>query len=184
MAASKKFKNLSKIKLVCLDVDGVLTDGGIIIGNNKTELKQYDVKDGTGIALGRHAGLQFAVISGRFSKAIAFRAKELKIQHVYQGALNKLGPYAELKEKLNLKDEEICFIGDEIIDIPVLRRCGFGAAPADSASEAKKASHYICKNGGGRGCVREVIDMVLKARGLWDTAVKRYLNDEKEAEGI
>ena len=184
MAAAVKNKKLSKIKLVCLDVDGVLTNGGIIIGSNNTEFKQYNVKDGTGISLGRHAGLQFAIISGRHSEAIEIRAKELKIPHVYQGALNKLSPYQDIKKKLKLDDAEVCFIGDEIIDIPVMRRCGFAAAPADSADEAKKEADYVCKKNGGHGCVREVIDMVLKARGLWDAAVKGYLNDEDEAEGI
>lgn len=170
---------LKRIKMIVLDVDGVLTDGGIIIGSDGTEYKSFNVKDGSGISLGRHAGIRFAIISGRFSPVIGLRAKELKIEEVYQDAMVKAESYDELKAKFGYKDREICFIGDEIIDIPVFRKCGFSAAPADAVNEAKKAADYICKKKGGRGCVREVIDMVLKTQGKWSRAVNRYLGNEK-----
>lgn len=170
---------LKRIKLIVLDVDGVLTDGGIIIGSDGTEYKAFSVKDGSGISLARHAGIKFAIISGRYSKVIDLRAKELKIDEVYQDVMVKAEAYEDLKKKFGLADAEICFIGDEIIDIPVFKKCGFSAAPADAVEEAGRAADYICKKKGGRGCVREVTDMILKAQGKWDGAVDRYLSHEK-----
>jgi 3-deoxy-D-manno-octulosonate 8-phosphate phosphatase (KDO 8-P phosphatase) len=178
MAGSNAAK-LKKIKFVMLDVDGVLTDGGIIIGSDSTEYKQFDVKDGTGMALGRYAGLRFGIMSGRYSRVIELRAKELKCEKVYQHVLVKLEAYEQFKKDFSLSDEEICFVGDEIIDVPVMEKCGFSAAPHDSVAEAKKAADYVCAAGGGRGAVREVIELILKARGLWQKAVDRYLRHEK-----
>lgn len=177
--ASGLSAKLKKIKFFVLDVDGVLTDGGIIIGSDGTEYKKFDVKDGSGIALARHVGMKFAILSGRFSKVIDLRAAELKIDAVFQNVLVKMEAYNELKERFCLKDEEICFVGDEIIDIPVMEKCGFSSAPADAVAEAKKAADHICKSKGGRGCVRETIEMVLKAQGLWKKAIARYLRYEK-----
>jgi 3-deoxy-D-manno-octulosonate 8-phosphate phosphatase (KDO 8-P phosphatase) len=137
------------------------------------------VKDGSGMAMARHVGIKFAVISGRFSEVINIRAKELKVEHVYQDVIEKLNAYNDLKEKLCLKDGEICFVGDEIIDLPVFEKCGFSAAPADAVEEVKKAADYVCKKPGGRGCVREVLNMLLKEQGLWQKAVNRYLRYEK-----
>jgi 3-deoxy-D-manno-octulosonate 8-phosphate phosphatase (KDO 8-P phosphatase) len=176
---AKKFLQLKKIKLMVLDVDGVLTDGGIIIGSDGTEYKNFNVKDGSGISLARHVGIKFAIISGRFSRVITLRAKELKIEAVYQDIMVKAESYEKLKKKFGLKDEEICYVGDEIIDIPVFEKCGFSAAPADAVAEVKRAADFVCRKKGGRGCVREVIDMMLKEQGLWQTAVNRYLRHEK-----
>jgi 3-deoxy-D-manno-octulosonate 8-phosphate phosphatase (KDO 8-P phosphatase) len=170
---------LKKIKCVVLDVDGVLTDGRIIIGSDGTEYKNFSVKDGTAVALGRYAGLHFCIISGRYSKVIEYRAKELKFEAVYQHVHVKLEAYEKFRAQRSLKDEEICFMGDELIDIPVMKKCGFSAAPADSAAEAKKAADYVCSSGGGQGAVREVIEMILKAQGLWQKAADRYLRHEK-----
>ncbi|HDQ26741.1 MAG TPA: hypothetical protein ENN43_08375 [bacterium] len=168
-------ERFKKIKLIALDVDGVLTDGGIIIGSDGTEYKRFDVKDGTGISLGRHGGLKFAVISGRHCETIGLRAKELKIGEVYQGCMEKKRAYEELKKKYGLKDSQVCFIGDEIIDLPVMLSCGLAAAPKDAAAEVKKAAHFISSAEGGKGCVREIIEKVLKSSGLWEKAVARYL---------
>ncbi|MEI7542408.1 MAG: HAD hydrolase family protein [bacterium] len=170
---------LRKIKCFVLDVDGVLTDGGIIIGSNGTEYKKFDVKDGSGIALARHVGMKFAIISGRYSKVIQIRATELKIDAVYQNILVKIDAYNNIKDKFCLKDEEICFVGDEIIDIPVMEKCGFAFAPADAVLETRQTADYVCKSSGGHGCVRESIEMVLKSQGLWGKAIARYLRYEK-----
>ncbi|MFP4466486.1 MAG: KdsC family phosphatase [Candidatus Goldiibacteriota bacterium] len=171
--------NILKIKLFILDVDGVLTDGGIIIGSNGEEYKKFNVKDGGGISIARKAGFKFAIISGRYSKVIDVRAKELKIDMVYQGAARKTDAYEDIKKKTGLKDSEICFIGDEIIDIPAMQTCGFSSAPKDAVREAKETADYVCETGGGGGCVREVIEMVLKKQKLWTDAVKRYLGNEE-----
>lgn len=169
------FSNLKKIKLIIFDVDGVLTDGKIIIGSNKTEYKNFNVKDGTGVTLGHYSGIKFAIISGRYSKVISIRARELGIKYVYQNVMEKIKPYENLKRKLKLKDDEICFIGDEIIDIPIMEKCGFAAAPADCIQEIKKYVDYICKNKGGEGCAREIIDMIIKDQGLWKKTLSKYL---------
>jgi len=175
----KTAENINKIKLFILDVDGVLTDGGIIIGDSGREYKKFCVKDGGGIAVAGKAGFKFAIISGRRSEIIDVRAKELKIDAVYQGVHKKMEAYEEIKKSRGLKDSEICYAGDEIIDIPVMEKCGFAAAPADAVREAKAAADYICRAKGGSGCVREIVEKVLKKQGLWDKAVKRYIKDEK-----
>jgi len=168
----------SNIKLIVLDVDGVMTDGRIIIGSDNTEYKSFDVKDGTGVTLAHYAGIEFAIISGRFSKVIDARAKELKIKAIYQDVMVKAEAYEKVKKRFKLKDENICFIGDEIIDITVLEKCGFSACPSDAVPEVKRIVDYVCKKPGGKACVREVIEIVLKKRGLWKKAVKKYLRYE------
>ncbi len=168
-------KKLKKIKLIILDVDGVLTDGKIIIGSNNTEYKNFNVRDGTGVTLGHYAGLEFAIISGRYSEVISIRAKELGIKYVFQDVVEKIKPYKILKRKLQLKDHEICFIGDEIIDIPIMERCGFAAVPDDCVVEIKKYADYICRKKGGEGCAREIIELVIKAKGLWKPTLEKYL---------
>ncbi|MCX7698259.1 MAG: HAD hydrolase family protein [Candidatus Goldbacteria bacterium] len=168
-------KKLKKIKLVIFDVDGVLTDGKIVIGSDKTEYKNFNVRDGTGVTLGHYAGLIFAIISGRYSEVITIRAKELGIKYVYQNVIEKIKAYEHLKKRIGLKDEEICFLGDEVIDIPIMEKCGFSAAPSDCIKEIKPYADYICKNKGGEGCAREVIDLIIKARGLWKKTLSLYL---------
>jgi 3-deoxy-D-manno-octulosonate 8-phosphate phosphatase (KDO 8-P phosphatase) len=166
---------LKKIKFVILDVDGVLTDGKIIIGSDGTEYKNFSVRDGTAVTLGHYAGLKFAIISGRYSKVISIRAKEMNISYVYQNVKEKIKPYNDLKRKLKLNDEEICFIGDEIIDIPIMEKCGFSAVPFDGVKELKNHADYVCEKKGGEGCVREVIELIIRVRGLWKTTLAKYL---------
>lgn len=170
---------MKKIKLIALDVDGVLTDGGIVVSSDGSEVKRFDVKDGSGMALARHVGIKFAIISGRYSKVITLRSRELKVGYVYQDIIEKIKAYRDLKKKTGLNDADICFIGDEIIDLPVFNACGFSAAPADAVEEVREAADYVCKKPGGRGAVREVINMILKSQGLWRKAVNRYLRYEK-----
>ena len=131
--AGKLAAKLKKIKLFVLDVDGVMTDGSIILGSDGTEYKAFNVKDGSGISIARYAGMKFAILSGRYSKVIDTRAEELKIDAVYQNVLIKAEVYEDIKDKFCLKDEEICFVGDEIIDIPVMNKCGFSSAPGVGA---------------------------------------------------
>ncbi len=171
----KKQSVLKKIKLIILDVDGVLTDGKIITGSDGTEYKNFNVRDGTGVTLGHYAGLQFAIISGRYSKVISIRAKELGIKYIFQDVKEKIKAYEDLKKKIKLKDDQICFIGDEIIDIPVMEKCGFAAVPYDCVDEIKKYADYICRRKGGDGCVREIIEMIIKAHGLWEKTLAKYL---------
>jgi len=165
---------LTDIRLLLLDVDGVMTDGGIIYDGNGLETKVFNVKDGHGIKMLQRYGIEVGIITGRTSKVVDFRAKELGIDLVYQGALKKLDSYCHVKEKTGLTDSQIAYVGDDIIDVPVMRRVAFAAAPADALVEARTAAHYVTSCGGGRGAVREVCDLVLKGRGLWSEVAARY----------
>ena len=165
---------LKKIKLLLLDVDGVMTDGRIIFDSNGVESKFFNVKDGHGIKMVQRAGIEIGIISGRQSQVVSNRAAELGIAHVYQRALDKITPYLDLLDKSGLDDSQVAFMGDDIIDIPVLRRVGFAAAPADAAEEVMPHVHFVTNSRGGWGAVREVCDLLLKGQGMWETATARY----------
>lgn len=165
---------LVDIRLLLLDVDGVMTDGGIIYDANGLETKVFNVKDGHGIKMLQRHGIEVGIITGRTSQVVAFRAKELGISLVYQGALKKLDSYEDVKQKTGLDDRQIAYVGDDVIDVPVMRRVAFAAAPADALMEARTVAHYVTSCAGGRGAVREVCDLILKGRGLWDEVAARY----------
>ncbi len=165
---------IKKIKLLILDVDGVLTDGRIIWTSSAEELKFFNVQDGVGIILAHRVGLKVAIISARKSKVTEIRAKELKITEVYQSTESKLVAYKRLIGKYKLTDEQVAYIGDDLHDIPVLSKVGFAVATANAQDEAKQVSHYVTEKNGGNGAVREVVNMILKTKGLWDKAVEKY----------
>ena len=165
---------LADIRLLLTDVDGVMTDGGIIYDANGVETKVFNVKDGHGIKMLQRHGIEVGIITGRTSQVVDLRAKELGIEILYQGALKKLESYLDIKQKTGLLDSQIAYIGDDIIDVPVMRRVIFAAAPADALIEAKNAAHSVTSHAGGRGAVREVCDLILKGRGLWDEVAARY----------
>jgi len=162
------------IKLLILDVDGVLTDGKIVYTDRGEEAKAFDVKDGHGLKLLMRAGIPVALITGRSSPAVEHRARDLGITRVYQKAINKIEAYEELRSAENLRDEEICVVGDDLPDLPILRICGFSVAVADSAEEVKREVDYVTNKEAGKGAVREVCDIILKARGLWEAVTDRY----------
>jgi len=162
------------IKLLILDVDGVLTDGKIVYADRGEEAKAFDVKDGHGLKLLMRAGIQVALITGRSSPAAEHRARDLGITRVFQKALNKIEAYEELRRLENLRDEQICVVGDDLPDLPILRRCGFSVAVSDSVEEVKREADYVTNKEAGKGAVREVCDIILKARGLWETVTDRY----------
>ncbi len=165
---------LKKIKLLLLDVDGVMTDGRIIFDSNGVESKFFNVKDGHGIKMLQRAGIEVGIVSGRKSQVVANRASELGIALVYQGSLDKLTPYLDILEKTGLADEQIAYMGDDIIDLPVLRRVGFAAAPADALEYVIQHAHFVTRNRGGWGAVREVCDLILMAQGTWEAVTARY----------
>lgn len=164
----------SNIRLVIFDVDGVLTDGGIILDNKGNEFKSFNVRDGHGIKMLIRAGVTVAMITGRYSKVVERRARELGIKEVYQRCHDKRIAYRHLIEKYSLDPKEIAYIGDDIVDLPLLKISGFSVSVADADEEAKIASMMITKNKGGRGAVREVCDFILKAKGLWEGIVDGY----------
>jgi len=168
-----KYK-LKNIKLLLLDVDGVMTDGGIIYDGNGLETKTFNVKDGHGIKMLQRHGIEVGIITGRTSKVVEIRAAELGIELVYQGALKKLESYDDIKFRTGLADSQIAYVGDDVIDVPVMKRVAFAAAPADALLDAIKAADYVTKKEGGKGAVREVCDMILKGCGFWGEVVNRY----------
>jgi len=157
--------DISKVKMIISDVDGVWTDGAIYKGMDGIELKRFCVTDGAGVALVRAAGIKLALISGRKSEATTERAKELKIDDVYNGTLNKIPPYEALKEKYDITDDEIAYLGDDMIDIPVMELVGVPIATDNASDEAKAAAVFVTKKGGGYGAFREAVEWLLREQG-------------------
>ena len=167
-----------KIKCVILDVDGVLTDGGIYVASDGSELfKPFFARDGLAISLARKVGLKTALITGRASSIVVNRAKELRIDLVYQGSLDKREAYADIKAKTGLSDEEIAYIGDDIVDLPILRQVGLPCAVGDAVPEVKEIAQIIAAQPGGRGAVREIYEIILKTQGLWDQFLTAFQDD-------
>ena len=165
-----------KIKLIALDVDGVLTDGHIIYGDYGDELKFFDVQDGLGLVMLRRAGVHVVIISAKKSRVNQRRAKELKVTKIYQNVGDKLKIFEKVAKKMKLNPEEICFIGDDLVDIPVMTRAGFAVAVKNAVAEVKDAAHYVTLRNGGRGAVREVADLILKTQQKWAAATERYFH--------
>ncbi|HET7152945.1 MAG TPA: HAD hydrolase family protein [Candidatus Kapabacteria bacterium] len=160
-------QKLSRIELFLMDVDGTMTDGSMWSHDDGTESKRFDVKDGMGIVQLRLAGIPTGIVTARTSKAVAFRAKDLKMPIVIQGIHNKAGALEILrKKKVNVSPEQIAYIGDEINDIPLMKLVGFSAAPRDAMPEVKKVADYVCTANGGHGAVREICDLILQSKNL------------------
>ena len=163
------------IRLLVLDADGTLTDGGICTGGDGELLKRFDIKDGLGIALWHKVGGRTAVITGRTSGILAARAKELGITDLWQGCLDKRAAWEVLKARYEMTEAEIAYMGDDLIDLPLMVRAGFSAAPADAVDEVRARAHFVTKHPGGHGAVREVVEFILKAQGRWEDLVKTFL---------
>ena len=157
-------KLAKRIKLLILDVDGVMTDNCLYLNDRGIESKKFNILDGMGIWLAQKAGIEVALISGRPSKATEFRALHLKIKHVYLGELDKIRAYQKLKRNLNVKDDEIAYMGDDILDVPVLKRVGLPICVKNANPKVKKFAKLVTETKGGEGAVREVVDIILKAK--------------------
>ncbi len=163
---------LQRIKLLISDVDGVLTDGSIYIGNDGVEHKQFSILDGAAVAFARAVGLKLAVISGRYSPATTFRMEELGIEDCYQGDLNKMKPYGQIIKKYGFQDEEVSFIGDDLIDISVMEKVGMAIAVKNAHPFVKEIAHFSTETAGGKGAFREAVELILKGQGLYDAAIR------------
>ncbi|MFH1624940.1 MAG: HAD-IIIA family hydrolase [Pseudomonadota bacterium] len=163
-----------EIKLLILDVDGVLTDGKIIYDNRGVESKCFDVRDGHGIKLLMRAGIEVGIISGRESGAVEHRAKDLGISMVYQRILDKVKVYEIILNEKGLADNQICFIGDDLVDIPLMKKVGFAVAVADGSEHVKVFADYVTVKNGGDGAVREICELILKAQDKWDRFTEKY----------
>ncbi|HEX7085554.1 MAG TPA: HAD hydrolase family protein [Vicinamibacterales bacterium] len=164
-------ERVRRIRLVLLDVDGVLTDGKILLHPDGGESKTFDIRDGTGIVLAAKAGLRVGLLSARYSAATTERAAQLRIPIVRQGAADKLAAYEEILASEGLKDDEVAYMGDDLLDLPVLARVGLPAAPADAVPEARAAAAWVSAARGGDGAVREFTELLLRGQGLWDRVV-------------
>ena len=162
------------IKLLAMDVDGVLTDGGLIIHSDGSESKKFHVHDGAWIRIWRRLGMQTAIITGRHCLAVAHRMADLEIDFVYQKAYDKIEVLDRLLEESQVPSEQIAYIGDDVFDLPVMRRVGLAASVADALDEARNAADYVTEAQGGRGAVAELIRYLLREMGLWDKAMERY----------
>jgi 3-deoxy-D-manno-octulosonate 8-phosphate phosphatase (KDO 8-P phosphatase) len=170
-------EKIRSVRLLMLDVDGVLTDGMIIINDQGFESKHFDVKDGHGLKVLMRYGIGVALITGRRSSVVEHRARDLGIQEVYQGVWNKVEVFDEILRKRNLCPEQTAYVGDDIVDIPLMRRVGFAVAVQDAAEDTKTIAHYVTKKKGGRGAVREVCEIILKAQDHWQDVARKYRID-------
>lgn len=162
-----------KVRLLILDVDGVLTSGEIFIDGEGRESKVFHVHDGSGIVYLHRQGVRTALITGRTSPVVALRAKELGIEEVHQGIREKIHVYEDIRKRLRMRDDEIGYVGDDLLDLPCLRQAGFPVAVANASPEVKAAARYVTSRRGGHGAVREVVEVILKAQGKWDAVVER-----------
>ena len=166
-----------RIRLVLFDVDGVLTDGKILLHADGTESKQFDIKDGTGIVLAQRAGLTVGFLSARMSAPTARRAAQLGVTLLHQGVANKLATYEHIVDQLLVNDEHVAYMGDDVVDLPVLARAGLAAAPADATADVTSRVHWVSLARGGHGAARELIEVILRAQEKWDPIVREYLKE-------
>jgi 3-deoxy-D-manno-octulosonate 8-phosphate phosphatase (KDO 8-P phosphatase) len=155
------------IELLVVDVDGVLTDGAVVLDDRGVETKHFHVRDGMAFSLWHRAGKQAAILSGRRARAVERRASELGIGHVLQGHDVKVAPFRLLIDQLGLEKSQVCYVGDDLPDLPVLLSAGLAACPADAVVEVKNAAHLITSANGGRGVIREIVEVILKSQGRW-----------------
>ncbi len=171
----------TRIELLVLDVDGVLTEGGIIYADDGKEIKNFHVRDGSGLAIWKHVGKKSAIITGRKSKIVEVRAAELDINPVFQGTTQKLEPFRQILIATGLTAEQACFIGDDFPDLPVMRSCGLAVAVADACPDVLTEAHYVTCSPGGRGAIRETIELILHCQGHWQKKVEKFRSEGCQA---
>jgi 3-deoxy-D-manno-octulosonate 8-phosphate phosphatase (KDO 8-P phosphatase) len=169
---------LERIRWIGFDVDGVMTDGGIILGADGAESKRFNSRDGHALKLLVRAGLHVAIITGRRSRIVELRAREVGIESIYQAAYDKLEVYRGILRDLELSPEETAFAGDDMVDLPVMIRCGLAMAPCDAAPEALSRAHFVARSRGGHGAVRDMAEHLLRGKGLWDAVMESYLRQD------
>ncbi len=171
-------ERLARVELLLLDVDGVLTEGKIRLDGAGNEIKAFDVTDGHGLKMLGRAGVSVGIITGRKSDVVRFRARELGIEEVHQRALSKLPVARDILKRLRLKPEQVCYVGDDIVDLPVMLQVGCAVTVPGAMDDVKERAHWITKRHGGAGAVREVCDAILKAKGVWEELTNKYFNPE------
>jgi 3-deoxy-D-manno-octulosonate 8-phosphate phosphatase (KDO 8-P phosphatase) len=175
-------KRAARVRLVLFDVDGVLTDGRVVLHGDGRESKQFHIRDGIVMVWAQRVGLQVGLLSARSSATTTERAAQLGITLVHQGVASKIDTYDEILRKLGLSDEEVAYMGDDIVDIAVLSRVGLAAAPADAVAEVRERVHWVAPSAGGAGAARELLELVLRTQGRWDAIVQSFMPLTSKAE--
>lgn len=163
-----------RIKMLILDIDGVMTDGRIIYDDRGNELKCFNVLDGMGLVLLKQARIKVVLITAKGSKGALRRARDIAAAQVIQNTTDKLKAYKQILKRYRLTHQDICFIGDDLVDLPIIKRAGFSVAVANGCAEVKRAADYITKKEGGKGAVREVIEIILQAQNKWHRLLKKF----------
>ena len=163
-----------QVRLALFDVDGVMTDGTLFVSGQGESFKPFNILDGLGLKLLKSSGVATGILTGRSSAAVSTRAGELDIDHLIQGANDKLRAYVDLLQQLGLDDEHICYMGDDLPDLPVLRRCGLALSPPGAVDEVRSEVHFVTRTRGGKGAVREACELIMRAQGSWDAHVGTY----------
>jgi 3-deoxy-D-manno-octulosonate 8-phosphate phosphatase (KDO 8-P phosphatase) len=170
-------KRAAQIKLLLMDVDGTMTDGGVLLlsqpDGSALEIKKFDAHDGQGLTLAHTAGIRTGCITGRESPALLRRAHEMKMDYIYMKIPLKMPAYEEILAKAGVKDAEVAFVGDDLPDIPILKRVGLAVAVGDAVADVKKVAHYTTKALAGKGAIRETIELILKSKGIWDELIDK-----------
>jgi 3-deoxy-D-manno-octulosonate 8-phosphate phosphatase (KDO 8-P phosphatase) len=165
----------AQIKLIIFDVDGVLTDGSLFIGDDGEEYKAFHSRDGHGMKMLRATGVEIGIITGRTSNVVRHRMQSLGIHHVYQGQLEKLPAFQQLTTKLGIDPQQVAYVGDDVVDLPILTRAGLAVAVADAHPLVKRHAHWITPCGGGRGAARDICELIMEAQGTLDASLQHYL---------
>lgn len=168
-------KKAAQIRLIIFDVDGVLTDGSLFLGDDGQEYKAFNSLDGHGMKMLQETGVHIGIITGRSSEVVRIRMKSLGIGHVYQGQHDKLPAYEQLKSTLDLADEQIAYVGDDVVDLPVMTKVGLAVAVQNAHALTRQHAHWVTSSPGGRGAAREVCEMLMDAQGTLQPALERYL---------
>ncbi len=174
MITSEIVERAKRVKLLIVDIDGVMTDGRIVYSIYGDELKFFDVTDGFGISLLNRVGIKTVIITAKKSRIVKMRGRDLKVAKAYAGFTDKLIPFNDIIKRFKIPAEDICFIGDDLIDMPVLKRVGLAVSVPNAVGEVKTMSHYVTLKPGGRGAVREIVDLILKSQDKWDLATSKY----------
>jgi 3-deoxy-D-manno-octulosonate 8-phosphate phosphatase (KDO 8-P phosphatase) len=172
--ATEVMRRAARVKLLLMDCDGVLTDGRITLMGESDEQKTFHTRDGHGLVMLHHAGLLSGIISGRTSVAVERRARELNINYLHQGTWDKIKEFEQVLAEAGTEETEVAYVGDDVVDIPLMRRAGLAIAVADAGAETQAAAHYVTQLPGGHGAIREVAELILKAQGRWTELMRKY----------
>ena len=173
----------SRVRLILFDVDGVLTDGGVVIHSDGTESKSFAIRDGIALVWAQRSNVRVGLLSARYSPTTIHRAAQLGITLVHQGVTSKLEAYERILATSGLASEDVAYMGDDIVDLAVLGRVGFSCAPADAVPEVRSRVDWVSQSNGGRGAARELVELILRAQGSWDAIVASYEHEARSVEG-